>query len=154
TNRAPRWTTTSRNLGIGSSTRTPVANPRSASIPSIKLKNKLAQRATNKKMLRQPNFLSAMSVVKLEENRQRHKRFSSATRVANASYLRGMEEVLGMDWESSRIQWQGSCSGCMVNRGIIGIMNSSAHLTVSGPVRRVKRTKGQKKRGRPRGGKG
>ena len=46
---------------------------------SMKLINTLPHRATNKNMLRQPNFLSAMSVVKLEENRGGHKRFSTAT---------------------------------------------------------------------------
>ena len=91
--------------------------------------------------------------MKLEENRCGHKRFSSATRVANACYFMGMGEVLRRNWESSRIQWQGSCSGCMGNRGIIGIMNTSAHLGVSEHARRVKRTRAQKKRGRPRGGK-
>ena len=41
----------------------------------------------------------------------------------------------------------------MDNRGIIGIMNTSAHLAVSEPARRVKKVKAQKKRGRPRSGK-
>ena len=44
--------------------------------------------------------------------------------------------------------------GYMVNREILGIMNSSAHLTVSAPhARRVKKTKAKGKRGRPRNGK-
>ena len=41
----------------------------------------------------------------------------------------------------------------MVNRGIIGIMNTSAHLAVSEPARRVRKAKAQKRRGRPRNGK-
>ena len=44
--------------------------------------------------------------------------------------------------------------GYMVNREILEIMNSSAHLTVTAPhARRVKKTKVKGKRGRPRNGK-
>ena len=93
---------------------------------------------------------------KLAENEGPHKRFSSATWDSKTGYQNVTDEVLPMVQGSSRMEWQGSCLGSIVNREIIEIMNSSVHLTVTAPAaRRPKKAKAQKRsRNRGRNGKG
>ena len=54
--RAPRWTIVSRNDGVGSSIRELPASRRKAVAARSKFTTRLAQSATNKKMLKQPSF--------------------------------------------------------------------------------------------------
>src|ERR1700731_3609292 len=131
---SPRCTTTSRKRGGISSHALPLTR-RKAVAARRKLTKTLAQRATNRKMLRQPRLRFAMTAPKLAENLPRHKRFSLEGHALSCPKINGTRQRASLQC------WPASCY-------LEGPMN---HLPVSGSAaHRVRKSKAQK-RGRGRG---